>query len=720
MGVIVKSPGGKLGTKEVAFHVPVELGGHIYPTNMIILKGQDIEVILGMNWLAQHEAIIDTRKQTIQIKTGMGESQLTIQLSSLEEVPGKAYSVVVEELINIPVVRDFPDVFPEELPGFPPERDVEFSIELKPGTTPVSRRSYRMPSNELAELKTQLQDLLEKGFIRPSSSPWGCPAIFVKKKDQTLRMCVDYRPLNEVTIKKKYPLPRIDLLFDQLVGAKVFSKIDLRSGYHQIRVWPEDIPKTAFTTRYGLYEYLVMSFGLTNAPAHFTYLMNSVFMPELDKFVVVFIDDILIYSKSKEEHATHLRVVLTRLREHKLYAKFSKCEFWLDQVPFLGHILSAEGVAVDPSKVKDILEWKPPTTVHLVRSFLGMAGYYRRFIPDFSKISKPITELLKNNVKFNWTPECSEAFEKLKKLLTTAPVLAQPDIEKSFDVYCDASGTGIGCVLMQEGHVIAYASWQLKRHEEHYPTHDLELAAVVHALKIWRHYLLGNTCHIYTDHKSLKYIFIQAELNMRQRRWLELIKDYDLEVHYHPGKANVVADALNRKEHLYYLSASPLETTICQEMERLNLSMFQPALLANLQLESTLIDQIVEAQKTDAGITHIKEHMAMDPTTCFHMDNKGILWFKNRLVVPKVPELRQQILDESHTSRYSIHPRSSKMYQDLKSRFWWTKMKIEIARYVARCDVCQRVKAVHLKSAGPLQSLPISEGKWRILAWILS
>jgi hypothetical protein len=249
------------------------------------------------------------------------------------------------------------------------------------------------------------------------------------------------------------------LLFDQLVGAKVFSKIDLRSAYHQIRVRPEDIPKTAFTTRYGLYEYLVMSFGLTNVPAHFTYLMNSVFMPELDKFVVVFIDDILIYSKRKEELAMHLRIVLSRLQEHKLYAKFSKCQFWLDHVPFLGHILSAEGVAVDPGEVKDILEWKLPTMVHLVRSFLGMAGYYRRFIPDFSKISKPITELLKNNVKFNWTLECNEAFQKLKKLLTTAPVLAQPDIEKSFDVYCDSSGTGIGCVLMQEGRVIAYASW---------------------------------------------------------------------------------------------------------------------------------------------------------------------------------------------------------------------------------------------------------------------
>jgi hypothetical protein len=214
----------------------------------------------------------------------------------------------------------------------PPERDVEFVIELKPSTTPISRRSYRMPPNELAELKTQLQDLLEKGIIRPSSSPWGCPSIFVKKKDQTLRICLDYRPLNEVTIKNKYPLPRIDILFDQLTRARVFSKIDLRSGNHQIRIRPEDIPKTAFTMRYGLFEYLVMSSGLTNAPAHFTYLMNSVIMPELDKFLVVFIDDILIYSKNEEEHVKHLRIVLTRLREHQLYAKFSKCTFWLEEI----------------------------------------------------------------------------------------------------------------------------------------------------------------------------------------------------------------------------------------------------------------------------------------------------------------------------------------------------------------------------------------------------
>jgi hypothetical protein len=237
------------------------------------------------------------------------------------------------------VVCEFLDAFPQDLPGLPPEMDVEFVIELKPGTTPISRRSYRMPPNELAELKTQLLDLLDKGFITPRSLPWGSPAIFIKKKDQTLRMCMDYRPLNEVTIKNKYPLPRIDILFNQLTGARVFSKIDLRSSYHQIRIRPEDIPKTSFTTRYGLFEYLVMSFGLTNSPVHFTYLMNLVFMPELDKFVVVFIDDILIYSKNEEEHAKHLWIVLTRLREHQLYAKFSKCVFWLEEIQFLGHIL---------------------------------------------------------------------------------------------------------------------------------------------------------------------------------------------------------------------------------------------------------------------------------------------------------------------------------------------------------------------------------------------
>jgi hypothetical protein len=267
-----------------------------------------------------------------------------------------------------------------------------------------------------------------------------------------------------------------------------------------------------------------MSFVLTNAPTYFTYLMNSVFMPELDKFMVVFIDDILVYSKSEDEHTKHLHTVLQRLRDHHLYAKFSKCDFWLREIKFLGHTILQDEIAVDPEKVQEVMDWKPPTTVRQIQSFLGLAGYYRRFIPDFSRIAKPMTELLKKGVKFDWGQKCEDSFHTLRRHLTTTPVLAQRDNTKSFDVYCDATGTGLGCVLMQDNQVIAYASRALRPHEQNYPTHDLELAAVVHALKIWRHYLMGAHCNIYTDHKSLKYIFTQVDLNMRQRRWLELNK----------------------------------------------------------------------------------------------------------------------------------------------------------------------------------------------------
>jgi hypothetical protein len=393
----------------------------------------------------------------------------------------------------------------------PPDRDIEFIIELQPGKAPISKRPYRMPPNELAELKVQLQDLVDKGFIRSSASPLGCPALFVKKKDHSLRLCVDYRPLNAVTIKNKYPLPRIDILFDQLPGAKVFSKIDLRSGYHQIKIKPSDIPKTAFSTRYGLYEYLVMSFGLTNAPAYFMYLMNSVFLPELDKFVVVFIDDILIYSKNLEDHARYLHIILQRLRKHHLYAKFSKCEFWLDTVKFLGHTISSGSIFVDPSKVQEVMDWKSPTLVHQIRSFLGLAGYYRRFIPDLSKITKPMIELLKKGVEYFWNDKCEEAFHTLRAHLTTAPVLAQPDNSKPFDIYCDASGIGLGCVLMQNNRVIAYASRVLRTHEQNYPTHDLELAAVIHALRS------GDTI--------LWVLSVTFTLTIRVSKWL-LLKHY--------------------------------------------------------------------------------------------------------------------------------------------------------------------------------------------------
>ncbi|GKC49309.1 putative reverse transcriptase domain-containing protein [Tanacetum coccineum] len=427
-----------------------------------------------------------------------------------------------KRLKDAPTVRNFLEVFPEDLPGLPPTRQVEFQIDLVPGAAPVARAPYRLAPTELQELSTQLQELSDKGFIRPSSSPWGAPVLFVKKKDGSFRMCIDYRELNKLTVKNRYPLPRIDDLFDQLQGSRVYSKIDLRSGYHQLRVREEDIPKTAFRTRYGHYEFQVMPFGLTNAPAVFMDLMNRVCKPYLDKFHTHHtLDDILIYSKSEEEHAEHLKLILELLKKEELYAKFSKCEFWLSKVQFLGHVIDSEGIHVDPAKIESIKDWASPKTLTEIRQFLGLAGYYRRFIEGFSKIAKPMTKLTQKNVKFDWSEKAEAAFQLLKQKLCSAPILALPEGSENFVVYCDSSRKGLGAVLMQREKVIAYVSRKLKIHEKNYTTHDLELKVVVFALKMWRHYLYGSKCVVFTDHKSLQHILDQKELNMRQRRWLE-------------------------------------------------------------------------------------------------------------------------------------------------------------------------------------------------------
>nr|AAN04909.1 Putative polyprotein [Oryza sativa Japonica Group] len=645
--------------------VPIEIQGIPFPSDLILLDTKNLDVILGMNWLAQFQGVVDCAGRTVTLYRGP-EQPVVFFAPPTSVRSSEVHQIGLSE---IPIVREFGDVFPEELPGMPPKREIEFRIDLAPGTTPLYKRPYRMAANELAEVKKQLEELKEKGYIRLSTFPWGAPVIFVEKKDKTKRMCVDYRALNEVTIKNKYPLPRIDDLFDQLKGATVFSKIDLRSGYHQLRICEEDIPKTAFTTRYGLYEFTVMSFGLTNAPAFFMNLMNKVFMEYLDKFVVVFIDDILIYSQSEEDHQHHLRLVLGKLREHQLYAKLSKCEFWLPEVKFLGHVISAKGVAVDPETVTAVTDWKQPKTVTQVRSFLGLAGYYRRFIENFSKIARPMTQLLKKEEKFVWSPQCEKAFQTLKEKLVSSPVLILPDTRKDFMVYCDASRQGFGCVLMQDGHVVAYASRQLRPHEGNYPTHDLELAAVVHALKIWRHYLIGNRCEIYTDHKSLKYIFTQSDLNLRQRRWLELIKDYDVGIHYHPGKANVVADALSRKSHCNTLNVRDIPPELNQQMEALNLSIVGRGFLAALEAKPTLLDQIREAQKNDPDMHGLLKNMKQGKAAGFTEDEHGTLWNGKRVCVPDNRELKQLILQEAHESPYSIHPGSTKMYLDLKEKY---------------------------------------------------
>ncbi|WRX29254.1 Reverse transcriptase domain - like 10 [Theobroma cacao] len=445
-------------------------------SNAVVSNTLDFDVILGMNWLSPCHASVDCYHKLVRFDFP-SEPSFSIQ-RDWSNAPTNLISVIsarrllrqgcigylavvrdtkamVGNVSQVFVVKEFVDVFPEELLGLPPEREIEFCIDLIPDTRPISIPPYRMAPVELKELKDQLEDLLNKGFIRPSVSPWGAPVLFVKKKYGSLMLCIDYRQLNKVKVKNKYPLPRIDYLFDQLQGAQCFSKIYLRSGYHQLRIQNKDIPKTVFRTRYGHYEFLVMSFGLTNAPAAFMNLMNRVFKPYLDKFVV-----------------------------------FSKGQLWLESVAFLGHVVSTDGKQVDSKKIEAVEKWPRPTSVSEIRSFVGLAGYYRHFVKDFSKIVAPLTKLTRKDTKFEWSDACENSFEKLKACLTTAPVLSLLQVTGGYTVFCDASGVGLGCVLMQHG---------------------------------------------------------KRDLNLRQRRWMELLKDYDCTILYNPGKANVVADALSRK-----------------------------------------------------------------------------------------------------------------------------------------------------------------------------
>jgi hypothetical protein len=435
----------------------------------------------------------------------------------------------VPNLEDHAVLEDFEDVF-KEVPKLPPKRDIDFFINLMPGAAPISKTPYRMSTLEVKELQMQLEELLNKGYIHPSVSPWGAPVLFVKNKYGTLRLCIDFRQLNKVTIKNKYPLPRIDDLFDQLKNVRILSKIDIRSGYHQVSIKEEDINKTTFRKSYGHYEFTVVPFGLSNALVVFMCLMNGVFREYLDKFVIFFLDDILVYSKIEEEHEKHLRMVLQVLRTHQLFAKLSKCSFFQNRIHYLGNIISKEGIAVDPEKIEAIKGWATPKNVTEFRSFMGLAGYYRRFIAGFSRISHPITSLQRIWGKFQWTEECEKIFQKLKQLLTSAPILKIADLDEEFMVCTYACKEGLGGVLIQNGFMICFESKKLKENERIYATHDLELEPIVHALNKWRHYLMGKRFVLRTYHNGLKYLFDQPTLNSKQSIWLEFLCAIDFDI----------------------------------------------------------------------------------------------------------------------------------------------------------------------------------------------
>ena len=681
------------------------------------------DVILGKPWLEKHNPTINwiTHKLTIQSskdtteplsalqwKRLMSRNDQTMHLAVITEV-GKTKKLPVDPNCRT-LLAEYTDVFPEDLPAeLPPRRTIDHKIDLTPDSEPPSKPTYRLSRLEMDELKLQLEELSRKGYIQPSKSPYGAPVLFAKKKDKGLRLCVDYRALNKQTVKNKCPLPRIDELLDRLKDARFFSKLDLRSGYHQIRISPEDTHKTAFRTRYGHFEFKVLSFGLVNAPATFTTLMNNVFHDLLDDCVIVYLDDILVYSRTKEEHLGHLRKVLGLLRANKLYAKQEKCEFLKTEITYLGHVIGPLGISMDPEKIKAIRDWPPPKNVKELQSFLGLANYYRKFMKDFAKTTTPLNNLLKKDFKYSWSNTENDAFLKLKETLTSAPVLKIADPDAKYTVATDASDFAIGAVLTQkEGecdYPIAFESRKLSPAETNYATHEKELLAIVHALKKWRTYLEGNQFDIITDHAALKFLKTQPILSRRQARWSETLQQYNFDILYRPGKLNTVADALSRRPD--YLGST--------------LSLNQ---ISTTSLEPNMINRIKNAYSKDEYFSPILNEVerANNGTNQLPVQlrrysiQQGLLYLQEgqatRLCIPRERELILLLLESHHDSRIAGHFGFEKTYDSLHRHFYWPAMTKTIRKFIESCTTCQRNKPRNHLPYGTLQPLPTPTHRW--------
>ena len=690
----------------------------------VIPLGNNYDLILGMPWLRQFNPRIDFktlslafdhREETILLATNHQESNdqdpTSLHLLShvqLKRAARKGASMFLAVISTVAETKDpftpdqdhpalaklqleFADLFRETLPtDLPPKRDIDHKIDLESGVPPPCRQPYRMSPAELDELKKQLQALLDNGHIRPSSSPYGAPVLFVKKKDGSMRLCVDYRALNKHTIKNRYPLPRIDELLDRLGNAKIFSKLDLTSGYHQIRIADADIPKTAFRTRYGHFEFVVMPFGLTNAPSTFQALMNSIFHCHLDKFVIVYLDDILIFSETEEDHVEHLRQVLNLLRQHKLYCKLSKCEFFRRRIKFLGHTISDSGIETDQDKITAIQDWPVPKNVKELQSFLGLANYYRRFIKNHSKIVAPLTALTRKDQDYIWTDSQQHAFDAIKQALTTAPVLAAPrdELPYTIRVTTDASDYAIGAVLSQGtahgDQPIAFESRALSSAERNYSTYDKEMLAVIHALKKWRHYVHGRPCDVYTDHHSIKFFLDQTRLLPRQSHYVDFLQSFgsDLTIKYLKGNSNVVADALSRRPDL-----------------ELNA-------LLSVSADSTWTSDLKQAYAAHADL--LPEFEEIDGFYYKISDDR----LSKRLFIPPVSELRTKVLSSNHDPPFAGHLGIDKTHELVSRHFYWPDMSADVRAYVQSCVSCQRNKATNKRPAGLLQPLPIPEKAW--------
>ncbi|KAJ0885707.1 putative nucleotidyltransferase, Ribonuclease H [Helianthus annuus] len=679
--------------------------GYTITTDFFVLPIAACPIVLGVQWLKTLGPIeIDFQNLTLGFRLagsthklqGLKGSDLTaLKTNELMGIHGTALflqiSRVETTLTSSPnpcplvqqVLAEYEQVF-REPKGLPPNRFHDHDIPLVPGAKPVSSRPYRQPYLQKAEIEKQVRELLREGLIRPSHSPFSSPVLLVKKSDGTWRFCVDYRALNDITVKDKYPIPMIDELLDELHGANIFSKLDLRSGYHQIRVRETDIPKTAFRTHDGHYEFVVMPFGLTNAPATFQCLMNDIFRPYLRKFILVFFDDILIYSRSLNDHLDHLRTVLGLLIANHLFAKLSKCCFGVTKVNYLDHVISSGGVAVETAKVQAVLSWPTPTNAKGVRGFLGLAGYYRKFIKGFGSMAAPLHKLV-GKVPFNWDEKAEAAFQALKVALTTTPTLALPDWSHPFTVECDASGVGIGAVLTQHGRPLAYFSASLKGTMLSWSTYEKEMLAIVKAVRKWRHYLLGRPFVVKTDHVNLKYLLEQRITTPAQSRWLPKLLGFDYKIEHKSGNLNRGADALSRKPEFHFLGVS------------------HPC--------STVWAVIQEEVQSDSFYSNLPSSLPV--TVKGNIRERDGVWFRDDAVLlsSKSP-LLSTVLAMCHSSPEGGHFGFHKTFAKVKHNFWWVGMKEFVKKYIKECHTCQRAKTDSLQPAGLLQPLPVPERVW--------
>lgn len=627
----------------------------------------------------------------------------------------------------------FSDIFSEqEATKLPPHRPYDCEIELLPGTTPPFKGLYNLSPTELEALREYLVTQLDKGWIRHSTSSAGAPIIFFKKPDGSLRVAIDYRGLNSITAKNKYPLPLISELLDRLKGAKIFTKLDLRVGYNNVRIREGDEWKTAFRTRYGLFEYLVMPLGLTNAPAAFQHFMNDVFRDVLDDFVVIYLDDILIFSRDPRDHERHVRLVLQRLRDQQLFCKLEKCSFEQSSVVFLGFVISPEGLSMDSSKIQSIKEWKAPSSLRDVQVFLGFAQFYRRFIRDFAKIAKPLTDLTRTTLgtPFTWTSAADAAFETLKFAFCSAPVLVHVDFDRPFVVETDASDFAIGMVLSQpvsnskDLHPVAFHSRKLSPAEINYDTFDKEALAVYEAMTTWRHYLEGSPhpIMVYTDHANLQYLTSTRTLSRREARWALYLSQFKINLVVRPGRKNGKADALSRRPEYELAPDDPLRLVNTRPLVN-PVSAQDPDehVISSISIAAgtfEFLDKLRSALETDERARTLRTSLFSDTRredTALWEEEEGLLTFKGLLYIP-TRDLQLEILRTRHDSKSAGHLGTTKTYDLIARDFWWPTRWKDVKNYVRTCDVCARSKAPRHAPFGLLQRMPIPSRNWQSIS----